>query len=64
LSGGLYVWECTTHIQRYITVLLMERLSVERYVPLIAVIIYLITGDYLSLLNHIQNVFGYFTMSH
>lgn len=42
----------------------MERLSIERYVPLIAVIICLITGDYLSLLNHIQNVFGYFITSH
>jgi len=58
------VWECTTQIQRYITVLSMERLSIERYVPLIAVIIYLFTGDYLSLLNHIQNVFGYVMMSH
>ena len=52
------MWKCTTHIQRYITVPFMERLNVQKYVPLIVVIIYLITGDYLSLLNHIQNVFG------
>ncbi len=56
--------ECTTQIQRYITVPFIELLSIERYVPLIAVIIYLITGDYLSLLNHIRNVFGYVMISH
>jgi hypothetical protein len=36
----------------------MERMSIERYIPLIAAIIYLVTGDYLSLLHHIQNFVG------
>jgi hypothetical protein len=50
------VWECTTHIRWYITVLSMGRLNIRRYVPVVVVVIYLMTGDYLSLLRHIQNV--------
>jgi hypothetical protein len=32
----------------------MGRLNIKRYVPLIVAVIYLMTGDYLSLMRHIQ----------
>ena len=50
------MWKCTTHILWYITVLSMGPLSVKKYVPLIVAVIYVMTGDYLSLMRHIQYV--------
>lgn len=48
----------------YITVPLMERLGIERYVPLIALAIYFITGDYLALLQHIYNILSHVLSIH
>jgi len=52
----ILVCECTTLKRWYITVLSMGRSNIHKYLPLAIALAYLISGDYLSLIRHIQTL--------
>lgn len=50
----LYMWKRATPILWYITVLSMKRQNAERFLPLVVAALYVVTGDYPSLLHHLR----------
>jgi|GEM_PF-2036191 len=53
-GAGLYVWECATQLHNGDVRMSLSKHQVEKHLPLLIAILYVASGDYLSLVRQLR----------